>query len=138
MRRVQRWFEGNPIFTPQFTTASTYPFSKTVVSIAPAHEKLRHEHVLAPQCDGTIDLMILMVLLRSTTPIYLPFLPSFLHPRVILSLNDQVTCGPPNSTDEIDFAFRASGVSILKLLFLRGASTQSSRSIDTWSSRIER
>jgi hypothetical protein len=33
---------------------------------------------------------------RSTTPIYCLFLPSFLHPRAILSLNDQVTCGPPN------------------------------------------
>jgi hypothetical protein len=64
--------------------------------LRPAHEKLRPEHVLTPQCDGTVDLMILTVLLRSMALIYLPFLPSFICPCAILSLNDQVTCGPPN------------------------------------------
>jgi hypothetical protein len=64
--------------------------------LRPTHKKLRPEHVLTPQCDRTIDLMILTVLLRSMALIYLPFLPSFLHPCTILSLNDQVTCGPPN------------------------------------------
>jgi hypothetical protein len=45
---------------------------------------------------------------------------------------------PSKPTDEINFAFRASGVSILKIHFFRRVSTRSSRSIDTWSSRIER
>jgi hypothetical protein len=64
--------------------------------LQPAHEKLRPKHVLTPQCDGTIDITIFMVLLRSMASIYLSFLPYFLHPHMILILNDQVTCGPPN------------------------------------------
>jgi hypothetical protein len=71
--------------------------------LRPTHEKLRPKHVMTPQCDMTIDLMILTVLLRSMTLIYLPFLPSFLLPCTILSLNDQVKIGPPGLTIEISF-----------------------------------
>jgi hypothetical protein len=43
---------------------------------------------------------------------------------------------PSKPTDEINFAFRASGVSILKLRLLPEHFTQSPRSNDAWSSRI--
>jgi hypothetical protein len=44
--------------------ASMCPFSKTVVWIVAALKFLKFVHLLSPQCDGIVDLMILMVLLN--------------------------------------------------------------------------
>jgi hypothetical protein len=59
-------------------------------------KKLTSEQLLIPQSGMIVDLAVSDRFPRSTTPIYCLFLPSFLHPCAILSLNDQVTCGPPN------------------------------------------
>jgi hypothetical protein len=64
--------------------------------LRPALRKLTSEQLLIPQSGVIIDLAVSDRFPRSTAPIYCLFLPSFLRPRTILSLNDQVTCGPPN------------------------------------------
>jgi hypothetical protein len=69
---------------------------KPLFQLWPAFRKLTFEQLLIPQSGGIVDIMILTMFLRSTAPIYISFLPSFLCPGVILSLIDQVTCGPPN------------------------------------------
>jgi hypothetical protein len=62
----------------------------------PALIKLTSEQFLILQLGMIFDLAVSTRFPRSTTPIYFIFLPSYLCPRTILSLNDQVTCGPPN------------------------------------------
>ena len=62
----------------------------------PTLRKLTSKQLLIPQSSMIVNLMVSDRFPRSSTYISCLFLPSFLHPCAILSLNNQVTCGPPN------------------------------------------
>jgi hypothetical protein len=62
---AQRWFGTKLLFTPQFTfepprVLLPKPWSR----LRPALDFLKLEHLLSPQCEVTIDLMILTVVLN--------------------------------------------------------------------------
>jgi len=122
--RIQRWLETNYISPRNLPRSSTCPFSKTMVLIvaclqlfkvhAPSilamwWDRQYHDLEGAPESDGSnMSFQVLRIisnLPKSTVVIYCLFLPSFLHPRAILSLNDQVTCGPPNQWTRLILSF---------------------------------
>jgi hypothetical protein len=64
-RHDQRWFEIKPHFTPQFTSSLHVSFLQNHgFNCGPALNFLKFAHLQSPQCDGTVDLTILMVLLN--------------------------------------------------------------------------
>jgi hypothetical protein len=88
---------GSTTFLPAIHLQLPHTLSpKSWFQLRPAYEKLRLQHILAPKSSMIVDLVVSDRLLQSTTSINLPFPPSFLRPSAILSLNNQVTCGPPN------------------------------------------
>jgi hypothetical protein len=68
--------------------------------------KLTYEQLLILQSGVIIDLTVSDKFCRSTALIYCLFLPSFLFPCMILSINDEVTCGLPNQWTRSIYPFR--------------------------------
>jgi hypothetical protein len=114
---------GKPSFHPAIHYEPPRVLSpKLWFRLWPAHEKLRHEHVLAPQCDRTVDLTILTVLLNWW----------FISVHSSLWIKSTL----PKSMDKIYFVIRASVVSNIKPRFSNMPNFQSWQSIDVCPSQI--